>query len=1229
LVANNDVSPAAAVFTTNWLRFHPPKWTLLSLAYKRLVNGPLLSVLREAVVATNGTTGGQVVQKMLPQSCNGTGRPLNQKQGAIDALTYTSPAKPLAEMLFNTGWYMGGQESPWLFTNAATRPGAVMANGRSGPCNGCAGDFIVLFSDGRSDVANPACTQVSGVTPAPCSAAAQCTTLGMGGEDDGDDFLDPAWAGGAGTVITGSTVRQMAAGTCDMDFSEDVARWMRANNMSTSAASTIRTYVVGIGDPRNTYGEMSALRAIAAAGDGQYVVADDFASLESNIEYVFTTIITRATSFAAAAITSVQTHGYTSAFIPRFRPDDGAQWYGSLSRLQLFNEFSAGCQTSDYGVKNTVNPNGDGSCNDVYLRDKNGAFVSENSNGDFVHLDSTATWDGGWPIKVVSGAETPAVPVWEASTVLTTRENAVIAGTSGNSPRKIYTVAPNGAGGYATSLVPFTVTNVAAVTPLLKLGGVSGDICTTLAGLTRHTYADENACAADVIRFMHGEDMLRQNPYNRTNPQPAALKARPQILGDIFHSTPVMVTPPVLSSLCDTGLVNQCTASLYSSRLTPNGSSAYKSYLATNQYRRQIVLVGSNDGMLHAFSAGDDQVTGTTHSYDLGSGEELWAFIPPDQLPKLIRYMIGERHSLLVDGTPMVRDIWVDGSDGSAPDHIKQATEFHTVAITGEREGGRHYFALDVTNPSSPRFLWEGPVGGTTESLQMGEAWNDLGPNSPPIGPIAEYDPAGAFTVAGQKARERYVVALSGGYDPARVRGRSIQFLDAWTGQPVYRFARSDATSATDPRMALAPVAAAVSLLDLDFDGLFDTGVVGDIDGQVWTLGMSTPGSDTGGDGLYDNWFGGRAFVQFKGQAIYKRSPFFQRVVAGVTTTGEVRIFLGAGDRAQIKDPNGGTCSLWNINACMRKNCAVSASTTRYRVGPGPSGAAGGHFITANWSVPTSGTAITYSMVTDSLSQSVDPSDVVDAQLDFSITCGATSQAYSSRAYCDWGASSGLECPVSDGRPLNTQVAFSPSVTMQKSRFYSLKLFDTTTRPAFTTAAGASTYDAAALTDSNLINASSATAGATSPGWFVEHANSVDERAASSALLLGGCVIWNTLQPNPVNTISCGGTLPLDTAFTYQAEATTGAIACGKAGSPTAAATARSVQRSTYSAPQQPSVVVAINPNTGLVSYSAVSLNPGAPPSATNVAGGDLLGALHWLEVPRSLHECRHNGNCN
>ena len=89
-VTDKDLTTSAAVFTANWLRFHPVKWVLLSLAYKRLVNGPLLGSLREAVLGQNNDKGATLLQKMLPQACSGQGRPLQQKITAIDGVAYTS-----------------------------------------------------------------------------------------------------------------------------------------------------------------------------------------------------------------------------------------------------------------------------------------------------------------------------------------------------------------------------------------------------------------------------------------------------------------------------------------------------------------------------------------------------------------------------------------------------------------------------------------------------------------------------------------------------------------------------------------------------------------------------------------------------------------------------------------------------------------------------------------------------------------------------------------------------------------------------------------------------------------------------------------------------------------------------------------------------------------------------------------------------------------------------------
>ena len=219
-----------------------------------------------------------------------------------------------------------------------------MGNGKSGPCQSCVGgDFEVVFGDGRGDTGNASCTaDADGGIPPQCQVAAQCSTLGMGTEGDGDDFLDPSLAGGAGSAITGAGVRTAYPGTCDMDFADDVAYWNYHSNSGTTATpETLKTYVVAIGDPDNTYGEMSSLMGVGANGGGTYYVADNFQCSRGNL---LRTSLRRLSieqrPFSSASVTTVQSQGYTSAFIPRFIPSIATQWQGQLEPgLKFFNEF--------------------------------------------------------------------------------------------------------------------------------------------------------------------------------------------------------------------------------------------------------------------------------------------------------------------------------------------------------------------------------------------------------------------------------------------------------------------------------------------------------------------------------------------------------------------------------------------------------------------------------------------------------------------------------------------------------------------------------------------------------------------------------------------------------------------------------------------------------------------------------------------------------------------------
>lgn len=139
-------------------------------------------------------------------------------------------------------------------------------------------------------------------------------------------------------------------------------------------------------------------------------------------------------------------------------------------------------------------------------------------------------------------------------------------------------------------------------------------------------------------------------------------------------------SPPVPALLGD--IVNS--EALYVKKALYNYADAgYASFKSGTTSRRAMVYVGANDGMLHAF--------------DATTGAEVWAYIPTMVLPKLYRLAdkdYGRDHQFYVDGSPVSGDIY----DG---------TSWKTILVGGLGAGGRGYYALDVTDPSNPKALWE------------------------------------------------------------------------------------------------------------------------------------------------------------------------------------------------------------------------------------------------------------------------------------------------------------------------------------------------------------------------------------------------------------------------------------------------------------------------------------------------------------------------------------------
>ena len=289
-------------------------------------------------------------------------------------------------------------------------------------------------------------------------------------------------------------------------------------------------------------------------------------------------------------------------------------------------------------------------------------------------------------------------------------------------------------------------------------------------------------------------------------------------LGDSFNSRPVVVGPP-LGLTSDPDFIGE-----FQSRplTTYSGDEAVRIGNAvaspcpagvtdcTVSRRRTVVYLAANDGAVHAF---DDE-----------TGAELWAFIPPGHLPRL--GLQREGRAAYVDAPPVVRDVkfpCVREPNGACKDGAANPAfadgKWHTVLFYGQGMGGNFYFALDVTNPVAPVFLWE-----TRDPARMGFTLASPGVAELPSSLPTLNEPGSA-------------VFAPGGYRPSGTGETLFQTLRVFDGATLAA-KKTDphdlADDETRPEALGNGHTGTPRIVDGNLDGDVDRVYFGDREGRLW-----------------------------------------------------------------------------------------------------------------------------------------------------------------------------------------------------------------------------------------------------------------------------------------------------------------------------------------------------------------------------------------------------------
>jgi type IV pilus assembly protein PilY1 len=347
-----------------------------------------------------------------------------------------------------------------------------------------------------------------------------------------------------------------------------------------------------------------------------------------------------------------------------------------------------------------------------------------------------------------------------------------------------------------------------------------------------------------------------------------------------------------------------------------------------------LIVYGSNDGLIRAVKGGQKATppagtvitSANARSY---SGYEKWTFTPEEFLPRVERLRgndaAGPAPAPRKAGAPAAAKLNPEAkayfADGGIAVHVKDGN--HDGKLSGAadtvqifismRRGGRLLYAMDISDPDTPKFMWKKgcPEPGSTEGTapacdagygELGQTW------SQPTPARIRYKAAATETAA-----EKNVLIFGAGYDPAvddqdpippsgansrNTVGRGIFVVDMADGRVLWRAGPNPGHGNAAPNLLVSAmtysIPSDIAAIDRDADGYIDRVYVGDTGGNVWRLDMA--------DSHPDNWtvnkLASLGYAQSASANDRRKFLYPPSIVAGSDAGGPYdAVLIGSGDR--------------------------------------------------------------------------------------------------------------------------------------------------------------------------------------------------------------------------------------------------------------------------------------------------------------------------------------------